>query len=337
MAHIAFVVAALFVALFFLWRKQLDPLAIALGSSLVYFVPGIPGIMQSPLGSSGRWYTEPIAVATYGAMGIVIVALALSAALVDLVPRGGTYAASFQSKVPGVLLAFVAVATAVSIQHTGVYFLCIEKSIAMQKVDQWYSYASISAPLCVATAYALRQRINCSHRVLFLAGRYLRRLQNGRGDFIIGNRDAFRRVPVWGMANGRAVFPGGAAVGNPGFQRQTFAPPREVRGGVILRNTSRTGPSCRDPIRAGRQDLQRRPGRPRCSSWATTWTSISTNPRPVTRNPGSIFRHSLRDPEPFVIQAMLNEVVRKDFRTDADYLVAQLLAGLPLGERLFGN
>ena len=104
MAHIAFVAAALCVSLYFLWRRQLDPLAVALGSSLLYFVPGILGIMQSPLGGSGAWYTEPVATATYAVMAIVIVALALSAVVVDLVPQRGTYTAGFQSKVPGVLL-----------------------------------------------------------------------------------------------------------------------------------------------------------------------------------------------------------------------------------------
>ena len=32
----------------------------------------------------------------------------------------------------------------------------------------------------------------------------------------------------------------------------------------------------------------------------------------------------------------LNEVVRTNFRTDARYLIRQLLAGLPLGASIFG-
>jgi hypothetical protein len=40
--------------------------------------------------------------------------------------------------------------------------------------------------------------------------------------------------------------------------------------------------------------------------------------------------------EPFVIQATLNEVVRKGFQTDAGYLMGQILSGLPLGASLFG-
>ena len=59
-------------------------------------------------------------------------------------------------------------------------------------------------------------------------------------------------------------------------------------------------------------------------------------PSPSYSQPGFHLPAFIARSEPFVIQAMLNEVVRKDFRTDADYLVAQLLAGLPLGERLFG-
>src|SRR5437868_1636259 len=146
MAHIAFLVAALAVTLLFLWRKQLDPLAVAVGSSLVYFAPGIMGMMRFGYdsGHGHSWYTEPVEAATYGAMGIVLVALAAGAAVVDRVPQRGTYAASFQSKIPGVLLVFVAVATLVSILHTGVYFLCLDKSIVLDKIDRWYGYASIS-------------------------------------------------------------------------------------------------------------------------------------------------------------------------------------------------
>jgi hypothetical protein len=40
--------------------------------------------------------------------------------------------------------------------------------------------------------------------------------------------------------------------------------------------------------------------------------------------------------EAFVIQSTLNEVVRKDFHTDASYLIGQILTGLPLGASLFG-
>ena len=40
--------------------------------------------------------------------------------------------------------------------------------------------------------------------------------------------------------------------------------------------------------------------------------------------------------EAFVIQSILNEVVRKDFHTDASYLIRQILTGLPLGASVFG-
>ena len=52
--------------------------------------------------------------------------------------------------------------------HTGVYFLCLDKSIVLEKIDRWYCYASISAPFCIATAYALRQRIIVVIGCLFL-------------------------------------------------------------------------------------------------------------------------------------------------------------------------
>ena len=41
--------------------------------------------------------------------------------------------------------------------------------------------------------------------------------------------------------------------------------------------------------------------------------------------------------EAFVIQSILNEVVRKDLHTHSAYLVKQILAGVPLGASLFGS
>ena len=39
--------------------------------------------------------------------------------------------------------------------------------------------------------------------------------------------------------------------------------------------------------------------------------------------------------EPFVVQATLNEVIRRNFKTETTYLVAQLASAVPLGKTLF--
>ena len=334
MAHIAFVAAALCVSLFFLWRRQLDPLAVAFGSSLLYFLPGILGIMQSPLGGSGAWYTEPVAAATYAVMGIVIVALALSAAAVDLVPRRGTYAASFQSNVPGVLLVFVAVATAASIQHTGVYYLCLEKSIVLQKIDPWYSYASIGAPLCVATAYALRQQVIVLIGCVFLLA-----------DIYAGFRTSVAiTLLAIVMLSGEYLSRGwrtavrfslaALLVGTVVFSARHLLPP------VKYAAASYCDTRLAQDRAAGTSSLQvdKSP-----TSGPTTMQYLGSyldkylsEPSPSFSKPGLHLPAFMARSEPFVIQAMLNEVIRKDFRTDSGYLAGQLLAGLPLGERLFG-
>jgi hypothetical protein len=327
MAHIAFVVAALSVALFFLWRKQLDPLAVALGSSLVYFVPGILGMMQLYIGNAERWYTEPIAAATYGAMGIVLVALAAGAAVVDLVPRRGAYAASFQSKMPGVLLAFVIVATAVSIEHTGVYFLCLDKSITLQKIDPWYSYASLSAPFCIATAYALRQRVIVLISCLFLIA-----------DVYAGFRTAaaisFLAIM---MLSGEHLFRGWrtAAVffltvllaGSAFFITKSLIAPAKY----ATASYCETRLALDKAIGASTVQVNKVPTIPGLTAMEYLGKAAANVSQPGFRLSGIIVRS-----EPFVIQAMLNEVVRKNFRTDAGYLVGQILSGLPLGESLFG-
>jgi len=327
MAHVAFLVAALSVTLLFVWRRQLDPLAVAVGSSLVYFAPGILGMMRFGFdsGHGHRWYTEPVEAATYVAMGIVLVALAAGAAVVDRVPQRGAYAASFQSKIPGILLVFVAVATLVSILHTGLYFLCLDKSIVLEKIGPWYSYASISAPFCIATAYALRQRVIVVIGCLFLVA-----------DVFVGFRTALAiSLLAIMMLSGERLFRGWKAaaafslivllVGIAFFvTKQLIVPVKYATASycetrlALDKAAGSTTPSNKVPTEPG----------------MTVTKYLDTMASNYSR-----YFHPLNfiaESEPFVIQATLNEVIRRNFRTDPGYIGAQLLSGLPLGTSLFG-
>ncbi len=322
MAHIAFLVAALSVTLFFLWRKRLDPLAVALGSSLVYFAPGILGMMHFSF-NQGELYNEPIAAATYGVMGIVLVALAMSAVIVDLVPPRGPYAASFESKVPAILLAFVIVAAAVSIQHTGVYFLCLDKSIVLQKIDKWYSYAWLSLPFCVATAYALRQGAIFFVGCLFFIA-----------DFYAGFRAALAiSLLAVIMLSSEHLF--------RGWRRGAVLVLAVLLAGCSLIVIKQlmipakylTASYCETRLALDKAagTFQQANKVPMLNS--REYHSESEANYAQLESPFTTF---ILRTEPFVIQATLNEVVRRNFRTDKGYLAGQILAGLPLGERLFG-
>jgi hypothetical protein len=326
MAHIAFLATALSVTLFFLWRKRLDPLAVALGSSLVYFTPGLLGMMLFSFEQGSRWYTEPIAATTYVVMGIVLVALAACAAIVDLVPARGTYAVSFQSKVPGVLLAFAIVAAAISIKHTGVYFLCLDKSIVLQKIDAWYSYATLSASLCVAAAFGLRQRI-----ILFVGFAFL------IADVYAGFRTAVAiSLLAIMMLSGDSLFRGWKTataflvtvllVGSAFFIGKHLITP--VR--YATASYCETRLALDKAAGVSTVQVNKVPTTPGLTTMEYLATAVGRYSQPGSRL--SMFVQS----EPFVIQAMLNEVVRNNFQTDAGYLVGQLLSALPLGESVFG-
>src|ERR1700731_624144 len=157
MAQVLFIVLVAVAAIFFISRRKVDPLAVAFGASVVYFTPGFFGVAEFSYGMGLENYSEPIVPGTYGAMALVFVALTVAALVVDRLPVGAHARISFEAKIPPVLLAFAIVAAAISIQHVGVYFLCLDKSITLTKLDPWYYYAAFSVPFAVASAYCLRQ------------------------------------------------------------------------------------------------------------------------------------------------------------------------------------
>jgi hypothetical protein len=326
MTHIAFLVAALSVSLFFLWRWRLDPLAVALGSSLVYFIPGLLGVMRFSFDAGNRWYTEPIESATYGAMGIVLVMLAASAAIVDLVPQRGTYAASFQSNLPGVLLVFVIVATAVSIQHTGVYFLCLDKSIVLQKIDAWYSYASLSVPFCVVAAYALRQRAILLIGCFFLIADLYAGFRAALAISLLAIMMLAGERLLRGWRTAAALFAIALLVGSAFFiTKHLITPVRYATASYCETQLALDKANGTSTVQVNKV-----PTTPGLTTLEFLEKTVARYSQPGLRLSPFV------QAEPFVIQAMLNEVVRTNFRTDAGYLVGQLLTGLPLGASLFG-
>src|SRR5260370_29760134 len=149
-----------------MWRMKVDPLAVAFGASVIYFIPGFFGVAQFSYGLGLESYSEPITLGAYGAMALVLVALTAAALITNRIPIGPRITIGFDAKVPVVLLAFAIVSGAISIYNIGVYYLCLDKTITLAKIDAWYDYAAFSIPFAVAAAYRLLQCLIVERGVL---------------------------------------------------------------------------------------------------------------------------------------------------------------------------
>jgi hypothetical protein len=232
-------------------------------------------------------------------------------------------------------LAFVIVATAVSIQHTGVYFLCSEKSIVLQKIDEWYSYASLSASLCVATAYVLRQRVIVLVGWTFLIADVYAGFRTSvaislLAIVMLSGENLFR-----GWRTTARFFLAALLVGAVFFSARHLLPPVKYAAASYCDTRlaeDRAGGASSAQVNAS-------PTTPRQTTMEYLGKYVRKyldEPEPTFAERGFHLPTFLARSEPFVIQATLNEVVRKNFQTGAGYLVGQLLAGLPFGATLFG-
>jgi hypothetical protein len=308
---------------FFIWRWKADPMALAFAAGLIYFTPGVAGVARfatesDPLLDAYSYHMafEPAALVV---MAIVLGALIVAAALADRVPSGAApLKLSFENYLPGVCLSLAVVAAAISIARIGPYFRCLDKTVTLDKLDVWYHYAAYVTPSAVVTAYALRQwRLFALGWVLLI------------GDLYAGFR----------MSLGISIIAVLLLIAGHWITRRhnvvLFACIVASLGGslfiakhLIVPLKSATAISCeRERGAAG--------GESRAHERVAA-VSVSETMRNLTR-PDFYFGAFVDHAEPFVIQSTLNEVVRRDFKTDKEYLVGQLLTGFPLGESLFGR
>src|SRR5438552_1622223 len=157
MPQVLFIILVALAAAFFVWRMKVDPIAVAFGASVVYFAPGLFGVAQFSYGRGLDTYSEPIVPGVYVVMALVLAAVTVAALAVDRIPVGPQIRIGFEARLPTVLMAFTIISGVLSIHNTGVYYLCLDKSIILNKIDAWYFYASLSVPFCIAAAYSLRQ------------------------------------------------------------------------------------------------------------------------------------------------------------------------------------
>src|SRR5690242_21801393 len=129
MFQAGFIAFAILETGFFVYRRKVDPLAVAFGSAIVYFAPGLLGfanfLYRDGTGGAGQ-YLQPIAPSAHVAMSMVILSLGLGALIADRLPKISLPQSGGQRLVPGILLAFALGTAAVSVWRTGAYYLCTD-------------------------------------------------------------------------------------------------------------------------------------------------------------------------------------------------------------------
>jgi hypothetical protein len=315
MAQVLFIILAAVAAAFFVWRMKVDPLAVAFGASIIYFLPGFLGVAQFSYGEGLESYSEPIVPGAYEAMAQVLAALTAAALVVDRIPIGPRIRIGFDAKIPIVFLVFAIAAGAASIDNTGVYFLCLDKTIALSKIDVWYYYASFSIPFAIVAAFSLRRwPIVAVGSLCLLADLYAGFRLTTAITFLASAmlmedwlHQGWRRI----VAFAAIIIVGGAAL----FMVKHLIVPAKYATASYCAEGDTSRDATRPPL-----------------SMSENLSATAAN---LSHSNFYISAFVLQS-EAFVIQSILNEVVRQDFHTNASYLIGQILTGLPLGASLFG-
>jgi hypothetical protein len=340
MAQAFFIILVAGAAIFFIWRMRIDPLAVAFGSSAVYFTPGLFGVAQFTFGRGPLdSYSEPIVPGAYAAMALVLVVLTTVTLVADRIPVGRRISLGFESRIPMVFIVFAIVFGAISVYDTGVYYLCSDKFVVLSKIDTWYYLASISVPFAVATAYSQRQWLLVAIGALGLFADLYAGFRAGIAitflacamlmeDWIY---QGWRKV----VAFAAIILVGGAAL----FVVKHLITPLKYAtvsycNAQIALDAKSAASSPKAPTnQEGNRAVggtAKRDVTPQLSMGENlNLTAISLS------QPKFYFSAFVVQSEAFVIQSTLNEVVRKEFHTDAYYLIGQVLAGLPLGASVF--
>jgi hypothetical protein len=361
MVQVLFIILAVMAAIFFIWRMKVDPLAVAFGASIIYFLPGFLGVAQFSYGEGLESYSEPIVPGAYEAMAQVLAALTAAALVVDRVPIRPRIRIGFDAKIPIVLLAFAIAAGAASIHNTGVYFLCLDKTIALSKIDVWYYYASFSIPFAIVAGFSLRRwPVVAAGSLCLLADLYAGFRLTTAITFLASAmlmedwlHQGWRRIVAFAaiiIVGGAAFFMVKHLIVPAKYATASYCDAQIALDAQVARDAqiARGDQSSRDTKSAAEQNLDGAANSPERRWEGNTATDRDAARPPLTMNEnlsataGNLshsrfyFSAFVMQSEAFVTQSILNEVVRQDFHTDAGYLIGQILTGLPLGASLFG-
>ncbi len=212
------------------------------------------------------------------------------------------------------------------------------KFIVLSKIDTWYYLASISIPFAVATAYSQRQWPLVAIGTLGLFAELFAGFRTGIAITFLAcamlMEDWIHHGWRKAVAFAAIILVGGAALfmvkhlivplkyGTASYcDAQLAADAKSGASSPTARANQSGGSLAAAGAAANRSQLSM------AENLKLTAISLSRSK--------FYFSAFVAQSEAFVIQSTLNEVVRRDFHTDAYYLIGQVLAGMPLGASVF--
>jgi hypothetical protein len=297
---------------FFLWRRTIDPLSLAFGASVVYFLPGLFGF--AGIGD----YQREIEPGTYVVLLNVLTAVIAATFIFDSArfARRPKYSLPFDDVMPPVFAAIMLVAASMSLSTTGPYYFCLDKTVMLSHINAWYYWAAYATPFCLAAAFVTRQRwllVTCVLLVLFdvfigfraTAAIAFFTLVMLTGHHFFGG---FRKAATYGMLV--------LAVGGSFFLL------KQVQYTLKYSVASLCDAAL---ARSGAAPMTSR--NPASKQWASLASYLGTS---------AAYREAGALSEPFVTQSILNEVVRTGFQTEPGYVLRQIATGIPGAATIFG-
>ena len=136
MYHTGFIALAAACAIYFLKRRKTDPLTVAFGGSIIYFLPGLYGSIALSFAEPAPPYQETVVPLAYATMAIVLAVLTTTTFVLDRVPVASPVVLPFDRYIPPVLLVIILVSGAVSIYTVGPFYLCLNKAVMLAHIDR---------------------------------------------------------------------------------------------------------------------------------------------------------------------------------------------------------
>ncbi len=319
MFQFAFVALCVIGMAVFLRRKKVDPLSVAFGSCLIYFMPGFFGWITFSYGAEvGETYDATMAPGAYVVMMMIIVSVTVTALLFDRVNIGPIIHAPFAKYTPAIFLVVVIGAGFVSLATVGPYYLCLDKNLMLAHIDRWYYYAAYALPLALVSAVAARQYwIAMFAAVLVFCDVYI----------------GFRMTAAISLL-GSAMLIGGWLF--QGWRKAASVTAIILLSGASLFIINQFAYNLKYSSAGACEEKALSTGE------MALWQIRKVTPKEQMRffmsvvKKGDIFIDAIVQSEPFVTQSVLNETIRQEFRTGGRYLIDQILTGVPGGVTIFG-
>lgn len=369
MAQIIFVAVGCIGLLYFFWRRIIDPMAVAYGSCLIYFAPGFLGRVGFSYGSGElAHYAAIINPVTYTVMCVPLICLVLVALLHSAMPGHDKKIHLYGSNyIPEALCLIGVLSALMSVRNVGAYYTCVEKDLTLQHIDVYYYYAAYSLPTAFVAALAMRKYILCTVVIFFLLADVYAGFRAEIAMALIGVLLIFGEKAFESKKKALVYLVGLLVIGASLFIIKEFIWQLKHLGSDICHSAviSKLIDSASPELSAKLESVPLdKVGDKFASDLEVlkevhaeadrTNKSINTDEivKEVTRPVQSMairfdslfsyagslqpYINAFTSAEPFVTVSTLNAVAETGFKTKPDYLIGQLLSGVPGGKSIFG-